>query len=135
MTRTLSTLALACLLTATPALADERLDQAAALIDAAIAENRVFVTCNSLLALESSPMVELWDRMARASLAVLAGHPGTESLSQTLAATLEPDAMLPAMNTPFGQVRATCVTDNPNWIIRLRNFDFIRLDEELEALF
>jgi hypothetical protein len=134
MSRSFTAITLAGVFVAAPLFAEDRRNEAAALIEAAIAENRVYATCMSLLPDRARPITVIWQRMADASLLILERQPGTEALAETLRTAMQPGALLPSDDTPFGTVRALCAGDHL-WMTRLQMFENIQLDRELEALF
>ena len=76
--------------------AAETLERAADLVENAIEEHRLFQTCMSLLPREPAMVSDIWTLLANDALEVLSIHPGTESISATLRAALEPGALVPS---------------------------------------
>jgi len=114
MTRLSVTIAALAVALAAPVTAQDRSAQAQALIDAALAEHRVFLTCSSLEPATHAVIRQDWERMAADSDAILAqlGFPLLFRLAFRAASRSE--ALMPPDDTPFAKVRALCDA-NPDW--------------------
>ena len=121
------------LLATSPAKADPRLEQAAALVSASMEEHRLFHTCFSLLPTTFGFVAALWERKVEDAIMILEEYEGTAPLIQRLEASLLPGALLPAPQTPFIQLQEEC-----HAVERLeqaaQRYEFIQLRYELEKL-
>ena len=124
--------ALALALLAAPAAA-QGVPAVEALLDRALAEQRVVLTCTSL-ALDTHALVrEAWTRtVARTAAALRDGGydgPAVERFLERAAYA----ALMPAEGATFAEVTALCHAD-PDWFRRFQNFDYAVLPGDLDDL-
>lgn len=104
------------------------------LLSQAIAEHRVFLTCNALDPIGHPIMVQRWEEDVAAAAAILRRNsvPLAAIDAFTEAARLE--ALLPAADIPFAEVRRACLAQT-DWPARYARGNFIRLDQRLPGAF
>jgi hypothetical protein len=128
---------LAALLLATPAQA-QILSTGTPTVDIlltqAIAEQRIFLTCTVLMGETHSFVTDLWTKEVATAATVLAENGVPAQVVAAFTAAAQPEALLPAPDTPFDAVRQLCAAD-PDWITRLNRMDMINLARALPEAF
>jgi hypothetical protein len=104
------------------------------LLSQAIAEHRVFLTCNALDPIGHPIMVERWATDVAAAKAVLAANSVPPESIAAFADAARPEALLPTEDLAFAEVRRSCLAQ-ADWPTRYARGDFIRLEERLPQAF
>jgi len=110
----------------------DRIAAAEALLARELAAMRVNLTCTALLP-HHPALAEGWTETVTLALEILGELPGTEGLVATLSPLADPEALMPAPETPFARIRALCQGD-PDWERRVNLFTWWGLGNRLERL-
>jgi hypothetical protein len=123
------TTALALALSAVPAAADDA--AVAAVLDQAMNEWRVILTCSSLIPDDGGRLLGFWQDDVAETLSVIAAAGAQPDNLASFTASALPGSLLPAPDTPWGEVVAFCQAD-PDWYTRFQRFDIVILPRDVE---
>ena len=104
------------------------------LLSQAIAEHRVFLTCSALDPLTHRQIVDNWQRDTTAALSILKAHNVPPEAITAFTTAAAPAALMPADDTPWGQVRDLCDT-HPDWQKTYYEFNLTILELKLPEVF
>lgn len=104
------------------------------LLSQAIAEHRVFLTCSALDPTTHQQITETWQRDITAAAAILTAHQVPPEAIAAFTTAASPETLMPAPDTPWGQVQALCATQ-PDWQQRYAQLNLTILDLKLPAAF
>jgi hypothetical protein len=116
---------------ALPAAAEDKAALYGQILDTAMQDMRVFITCTVLERESNDFMLKGWQETVAETLTFLAEEGVTPPNLAAFKASAQPDALVPAPDTPISEVIAFCDA-NPDWIRKLQNFDYTRLPYALE---
>jgi hypothetical protein len=131
MARGRTALALAALICASPVAAQDRVARITPVLDRALAEWRVFLTCTALDPQAHAMVVDGWSGMVETTGTYLRERGLSGASLDDFPARAEPDALMLPGDTPFAEVRAFC-EDHPGWRGQLETFGFILMPDALE---
>lgn len=129
--------ALMTLLLATPASAQiipTGTPAADILLSKAIAEQRVLHTCSAFDAVAHRSIVDLWAMDVNLATEILAANAVPPEAIAAFTAAAAPEALMPAPETPFEDVKQLC-DSHPDWQGRIARFDVIILANDLPKAF
>ncbi|MBL9050214.1 MAG: hypothetical protein JNK19_08900 [Tabrizicola sp.] len=104
------------------------------LLSQAIAEHRVFLTCSALDPAIHAQILTNWQRDTTAAAAILAAQDVPDEAIAAFTAAAKPEALLPAPDTSFEDVRQLCDA-NPDWQQRYFQLNLTVLDLKLPGTF
>jgi hypothetical protein len=84
------------------------------LLSQAITEHRTFLTCSALDPATHAQITENWQRDVTAAAAILAANQVPPEAITAFTTAADPSALMPAEDTPWGQVQGLCAT-RPDW--------------------
>jgi hypothetical protein len=114
-----------------PAAAEDKAALYGQILDTAMQDMRVFITCTVLEKESNEFLRKDWQENVAKTLAFLTEEGVTPPNLAAFTTSAKPEALLPAPETPISDVIAFCDA-NPNWIRKLQNFDYTRLPYALE---
>jgi hypothetical protein len=123
------TAVLALALSAAPAAADDA--AVAAVLDQAMNEWRTILTCSSLIPDDGGRLQGFWQDDVMETLSVIAEAGAQPDNLAAFTASALPGGLLPAPDTPWGEVMAFCQSD-PDWYLRFQRFDIVVLPRAVE---
>ena len=115
---------------ATPAASDDAV--VAALLDRAMAEQRVYQTCTALIPDGSFDAEAWWQEKVTETLAAIEAAGATPANLAAFTASAAPGALKPAPDTPWSEVLAFCSAD-PDWYSNWQRFNIVILPGAVEA--
>lgn len=104
------------------------------LLSQAITEHRLFLTCNALDPIGHPIMVQRWEADVAAAAAILRTKGVPRAAIDAFTNAARPEALLPAADIPFAELRQTCLAQT-DWPARYARGDYIRLEEQLPGAF
>jgi hypothetical protein len=116
---------------ALPTVAEDKATLYGQIIDTAMQETRVFLTCTALEQGSNDLIRKNWQETVAKTLSFLADDGVTPPNLAAFTASALPGGLMPAPDTPFSEVIAFC-NANPDWIRKLQRLDVIRLPDALE---
>lgn len=123
-------LILAALLAATPALAQTALERIEPRLAAAIAEERVFLTCSAANAQMASELRFAWTAMVREARTSLEARDTSLADLAAFDRRTAVEAIVLPPETPAETTATFCDVENAGWLARYQNLQIIyRLDE------
>ncbi len=122
------------LLLALPAAAQDPAARVAAILDTAMTEARVQLTCTSLERESHAVLTENWQTSVAETLQFLATRGVAPANLAAFTASALPGALLPAPDTPFSEVKAFC-DSHPDWLRDLRAFRGTFLPGDVKKVF
>jgi hypothetical protein len=100
------------------------------LLSQAIAEHRVFLTCSVLDPAMHQAIAQAWETDIATAARLLADRKVTPEAITAFTTAASPQALLPAPDLPFADVRALC-DQHPDWSARYAAGSAIRLADSL----
>jgi hypothetical protein len=104
------------------------------LLSQAIAEHRVFLTCSALDPELHAQITSNWQTDIAAAATILAAKAVPQDAITAFTTAAQPDALLPAPDTPFEDVRQIC-SAKPDWMAAYFRLNFTVLDLKLPQAF
>jgi hypothetical protein len=104
------------------------------LLSQAITEHRTFLTCSALDPQTHARITENWQRDITAAAAILTANQVPAEAIAAFTAAADPVTLMPAEDTPWGQVKALCETQ-PDWQQRYARLNLIVLEQKLPGAF
>ncbi|MCB6178533.1 hypothetical protein LHP98_10360 [Rhodobacter sp. Har01] len=130
MTRPHVPLALIGIVCGLPAVAQDRAAAYGQVLDRAMTEFRVFLTCTALEPSAQASVRDIWKKQVTETLAVLANNGVSPPNLVAFTASALPGSLTLPPDTPFSEVIAFCAED-PDWMQRLVRLEFTRLPQAL----
>ena len=104
------------------------------LLSQAITEHRVFLTCSALDPATHAQITDNWQRDITAAAAILTTHNVPPEAIAAFTAAAAPQALMPAEDTPWGQVQGLCAT-RPDWQTTYFQLNLTVLETSLPGAF
>lgn len=104
------------------------------LLSQAIAEHRTFLTCSALDPATHAQITTNWERDVAAAAAILSANQVPPDAISAFTAAAEPEALLPAPDTPFEDLRQICDA-SPDWPQRYFQLNLTILELKLPQAF
>jgi hypothetical protein len=104
------------------------------LLSRAIAEHRTFLTCSALDPATHAQIVANWQRDVTAAASILAANQVPAEAISAFTAAAAPEALLPAPDTPFEDLRQICDA-SPDWQERYFQLNLTILALKLPEVF
>ena len=104
------------------------------LLSQAITEHRVFLTCSALDPKTHTQITENWQRDITAAAAILTTHNVPPAAIAAFTTAAAPAALMPAEDTPWGQVQGLCAT-HPDWQTTYFQLNLTVLETSLPGAF
>lgn len=114
--------AISVILAAAAVAAQERDARITALLDQAIAEQRVTLSCSTIEADTHSGALAIWRNVVEESLALLEQGAVPAETRRAFAAAARPEVLILPDDTPFAEVRAFCDA-HPEWMTDMGRFE------------
>ena len=104
------------------------------LLSQAIAEHRIFLTCSALDPATHAQILQNWQRDVTEAAAILTANAIPPEAIAAFQTAAQPEALLPAADTPFDAVKALC-DSNPDWQTRYDQLNLTVLALKLPQAF
>ena len=104
------------------------------LLSQAITEHRVFLTCSALDPQTHTQILTNWQRDTAAAAAILTANTVPPEAITAFTKAADPAALMPAEDTPWGQVKGLCDT-HPDWLKTYQDFNATFLELKLPQAF
>ncbi|MFN5997943.1 MAG: hypothetical protein ACK47Z_12650 [Paracoccaceae bacterium] len=104
------------------------------LLSQAITEHRVFLTCSALDPQTHALILANWQRDITAAAAILTANQVPPEAIAAFTTAADPAALMPAEDTPWGQVKGLCDT-HPDWLKTYQDFNATFLELKLPQAF
>ena len=104
------------------------------LLSQAITEHRVFLTCSALDPATHAQITDNWQRDITAAAAILTTHNVPKEAITAFTSAAAPQALMPAEDTPWGQVQGLCAT-RPDWQTTYFQLNLTVLETSLPGAF
>ncbi len=118
-------------LLAHPTFAEDKAVLYGQILDTAMRDMRVFLTCTVLEKESNDFMLKDWQKTVAKTLVFLTEEGVTPPNLAAFTASAQPDALVPAPDTPISGVIAFC-NANTDWIRKLHRRDYTQLPDALK---